>query len=217
MTGERLRAERSGIGMGVRQRLAAVRMIKVAACGLERGALRVEVLVSDPVYNILFLSTGGTVRSVMAEAIVGHDCAGRFVPFSAGSRPRGAVDPLALRVLASYGYPTAGLEATTWDIYTRDGAPEMDLIITVCDTAAGEIRPEWPGNPVTAHWSIADPAVNTGANWEKEAAFVTAFRHLKRRIELLASLPIASLDELSLHRKLHAIGQVEDRRASAWR
>ncbi len=160
-------------------------------------------------YNVLFLCTGNTARSVLAESILRKDGAGRFNAFSAGSQPRGAVNPFALKVLAGYGYPTDGMRSKSWDEFAAPGAPAMDFVFTVCDSAAGEACPIWPGTPMTAHWGVADPAAVEEADWEKEAAFVTAFRHLKNRISVFLALPLASIDRTALSRRLNEIGTLE--------
>jgi arsenate reductase len=158
--------------------------------------------------NVLFLCTGNSARSILAEAILRRDGAGRFNGFSAGSRPKGGVNPLALAVLESYGYPTDGLSSKSWDVFARPGGPKLDLVITVCDSAAGEACPIWPGLPMTAHWGIGDPAAVGGTAIEKEAAFVAAFRALRNRIAAFAALPIASLDALTLTARLREIGEL---------
>jgi len=164
---------------------------------------------SERRYNVLFLCTGNTARSVLAESILRKDGAGRFNAFSAGSQPKGTVNPLALKVLAGYGYPTDGMRSKSWDEFAVPGAPVMDFVFTVCDSAAGETCPIWPGTPMTAHWGVADPAAVEGADWEKEAAFVTAFRQLKNRISVFLSLPLASIDRMALSRRLKEIGALE--------
>ncbi len=163
----------------------------------------------DPVYNVLFLCTGNSARSVIAEAILNRDGAGRFRAFSAGSQPKGAVHPLSLEVLAEMGYPTVGLRSKSWDEFAAPGAPQMDFIFTVCDNAAGEACPFWPGKPTTAHWGVPDPAAAQGTELEKKAAFVQAVRFLKNRISTFINLPIMSLDSLALRNRLNAIGQME--------
>jgi arsenate reductase len=159
--------------------------------------------------NVLFLCTGNSARSIMAESILRKDGGGRFRAFSAGSIPKGAVNPFALKVLESYGYPTVGLASKSWDVFAAPDAPKMDFVLTVCDNAAGEACPRWPGQPILAHWGIEDPAAVEGTDIEKERAFVTAFRNLKNRVSLLISLPIESLNRLALEAKLQAIGHVE--------
>jgi len=164
---------------------------------------------SDPIFNVLFLCTGNTARSVLAEGILRKDGAGRFNAFSAGSQPKGVVNPFALKVLGAYGYPVEGYRSKSWDEFAAPGAPVMDFVFTVCDSAAGEACPFWPGQPMTAHWGIADPAASEGTDIEKEAAFVTAFRQMRNRISAFAALPVKSLDRLSLKARLDAIGQLE--------
>lgn len=164
---------------------------------------------NDHPFNVLFLCTGNSARSVLAEGILRKDGAGRFHAFSAGSDPKGAVNPFALKVLGSYGYPTEGYRSKSWDEFAAPGAPTMDFVFTVCDSAAGEACPIWPGRPMTAHWGIEDPAAIEGADIEKESAFVTAFRYLKNRIAIFINLPIRSLDKMALNAKLREIGHIE--------
>ncbi len=164
---------------------------------------------TDRVYNVLFLCTGNTARSVLAEGILRKDGAGRFQAFSAGSRPKGVVNPFALKVLGSFGYPAEDFRSKSWDEFARPGAPAMDFVFTVCDSAAGEACPVWPGHPVTAHWGIEDPAAVEGADIERERAFVQAFTFLKNRISTFLSLPLASLDAASLRARLSEIGQAD--------
>jgi len=164
---------------------------------------------SDGPYNVLFLCTGNSARSILGEAILRKEGAGRFVAYSAGSQPKGAVNPFALKILASLGYATDGLRSKSWDEFAKDAAPKMDFIFTVCDNAAGEACPFWPGHPATAHWGIEDPAAVEGTEFEKEAAFVRAATYLRNRIEAFAALPLASLDKLVLSAQLHSIGQMD--------
>jgi arsenate reductase len=159
--------------------------------------------------NVLFLCTGNTARSILAEGILRKDGAGRFNAFSAGSQPKGTVNPFAIKVLGVLGYPTEGLRSKSWEEFARAGAPEMDFIFTVCDRAAGEACPIWPGHPATAHWGIEDPATVEGSDTEKERAFAQAAKYLKSRIALFLNLPLASLDEMSLKAQLREIGQAE--------
>jgi protein-tyrosine-phosphatase len=159
--------------------------------------------------NVLFLCTGNSARSIMAEAILAKDGGGRFRAFSAGCRPKGAVNPFALKVLRSYGYPIDGLASKSWEAFAAAGAPRMDLVLTVCDSAAGETCPLWPGQPVTAHWGIEDPAAVLGSDIDKERAFVIAFRYLRNRMTLLVSLPVGLLDRLALTSRLQEIGRME--------
>jgi arsenate reductase len=164
---------------------------------------------SDTIFNVLFLCTGNTARSVLAEGVLRKEGAGRFNAFSAGSQPKGVVNPFALKVLGAYGYPVEGYRSKSWDEFAAPGAPVMDFVFTVCDSAAGEACPFWPGQPMTAHWGIEDPAAVEGTDMEKEAAFVTAFKQMRNRISAFAALPVKSLDRLSLKARLDAIGQLE--------
>jgi arsenate reductase len=164
---------------------------------------------ADRLFNVLFLCTGNSARSILAESILRKDGAGRFRAFSAGSHPKGAVNPIAIKVLERLDYPTDGLRSKAWDEYAAPGAPAMDFVFTVCDSAAGEACPVWPGQPMTAHWGIEDPAAVEGTDIEKEAAFVQAARYLKNRISAFANLPLKSIDHLSLNRKLTEIGALE--------
>lgn len=164
---------------------------------------------ADRPYNVLFLCTGNTARSILAEAILRKDGAGRFNAFSAGSHPKGVVNTFALKVLAAADYPTDGFSSKAWDVYAVPGAPVMDFVFTVCDDAAGETCPVWPGQPMTAHWGIEDPARVEGTDLEKEAAFVQAFRYLRNRISVFLNLPIASLDAMALGHRLRDIGAME--------
>lgn len=162
---------------------------------------------TDKIYNVLFLCTGNSARSVLAESILKKDGAGRFASYSAGSFPKGQVHPMALEVLQAYGFPHEGFRSKSWDEFSGPDAPQIDFIFTVCDNAAGETCPVWPGHPMTAHWGIEDPAAIEGAG--QRDAFLEALRLLRRRIELFLALPIAALDELSLNAKLRQIGQQE--------
>jgi len=165
--------------------------------------------VPDKVYNVLFLCTGNTARSVLAESIMRRDGAGRFRSFSAGSQPKGQVNPFALKVLQAANYPIDGVRSKSWLEFAAPNAPVMDFVFTVCDSAAGEACPVWPGQPMTAHWGIEDPAAVQGTDLEKEAAFVAAFRYLKNRISIFMNLPLRSIDSLSLGAKLREIGKLE--------
>ncbi|MBU6463703.1 MAG: arsenate reductase ArsC [Bradyrhizobium sp.] len=160
-------------------------------------------------YNVLFLCTGNSARSILAESILRKDGAARFRAFSAGSAPKGAVHPMALRVLADMGYPVDGMRSKSWLEFAKPDTPVMDFVFTVCDHAAGEVCPIWPGQPMTAHWGIEDPAAVEGTDLEKQAAFQTAFRYMKSRIGAFISLPLRSIDRLSLGTKLRAIGRIE--------
>jgi len=163
---------------------------------------------TGPVFNVLFLCTGNSARSIIAESILRKDGAGRFNAYSAGSHPKDKVNPFALKVLDALGYQTEGLRSKSWDEFAAPDAPKMDFVFTVCDNAAGEACPLWPGQPMTAHWGIEDPAAVEGADWQKEAAFVQAARCLKNRIGVFTSLRLASLDRLVLGARLRDIGQM---------
>jgi arsenate reductase len=161
---------------------------------------------TNKVYNVLFLCTGNSARSVLAESlltVLGH---GRFKAFSAGSHPAGAVNPFALAFLQANGFPVEGLRSKSWDEFAAPGAPVMDFIITVCDQAAGEVCPFWPGHPVSAHWGAPDPAAVEGSDEDKHRAFKDTASIMRRRIELLLSLPLASLDHMALTSHMHTIG-----------
>jgi arsenate reductase len=161
----------------------------------------------ERVYNVLFLCTGNSARSILAEAILAQKGAGRFRSFSAGSHPNGRVNPLALDLLNRMKLPTEALRSKSWDEFAAPRGQELDFVFTVCDDAAGEVCPYWPGQPMTAHWGVADPAAVEGAESVKVEAFRDTFRILERRIGLFVSLPIASIDRMSLARKVRDIGQ----------
>jgi arsenate reductase len=163
----------------------------------------------DKPHNVLFLCTGNSARSILAESILRKDGAGRFHSFSAGSTPKGAVHPIALRVLAEAGYPIDGMRSKSWQEFAAPDAPAMDFVFTVCDNAAGEACPIWPGQPMTSHWGIEDPAAAEGTDLEKQAAFRTAFRYMKNRIGAFINLPLSSIDRLSLGTRLRDIGRFE--------
>ncbi len=168
-----------------------------------------------PVLNVLFLCTGNTARSILAESILRKDGAGRFNAYSAGSHPKGVVNPFALKTLTSLGYPTDGLRSKSWEEFAAPQAPQIDFIFTVCDNAAGEICPIWPGHPMTAHWGIEDPAAVEGPDLLIEAAFVEAFRLLRNRIGPFLALPLASLTKLALAARLTEIGRAPGASAGA--
>jgi arsenate reductase len=161
---------------------------------------------TERTYHVLFLCTGNSARSIMAERLMEHWGNGRFRAYSAGSRPTGVVNPLAMEMLAKTHLPAGGLRSKNWDEFAASGAPVMDFVFTVCDQAAGEVCPVWPGQPMTAHWGVPDPAAVTGSESARRQAFREAFRILENRIKLFASLPIAKLDRLTLTRKLRDIG-----------
>ena len=161
---------------------------------------------SERIYNVLFLCTGNSARSIMAESILKSVGGDRFNAFSAGSQPTGIVNPLALELLRASRMPVAGLASKSWERFAESGAPPLDFVITVCDNAAGEVCPVWPGQPMTTHWGVPDPAAVRGTPDAMRKAFSDASRLLRNRIRIFASLPLATLDRLSLQRKIDAIG-----------
>lgn len=164
---------------------------------------------ADRLFNVLFLCTHNSARSVIAEAIMNRIGAGKFVAYSAGSQPRGAINPNTLNLLNKLGYDTSNFRSKSWDEFAKPGAPEIDFIFTVCDDAAGEVCPVWPGKPLTAHWGVADPSAVKGSELEVALAFQEAYRLLYRRIQLFAALPIRGLDTMTLKARLRAIGREE--------
>jgi protein-tyrosine-phosphatase len=164
--------------------------------------------VTEPAYNVLFLCTGNSARSILAEAVMNHLAShgGRFRAYSAGSFPKSAPNPYALELLQRNHVATGDLRSKSWDEFAAPGAPELDFVFTVCDQAAGEACPIWPGQPMTAHWGVPDPAAVEGTDEEKRRAFLDAYVALRRRIELFTSLPLAALDKMTLQRKLREIG-----------
>jgi arsenate reductase (thioredoxin) len=166
-------------------------------------------------FNVLFLCTGNSARSIMAEAILNKIDAGKFHAYSAGSHPKGQVHPETVRLLQSLGYDTTGFRSKSWSELADPGAPLLDFVFTVCDNAAGETCPVWPGQPMTAHWGVPDPAAAKGTPAEIALAFKDAYRMLNRRIGIFASLPLRSLDQLSLQKKLREIGQMDAATAKA--
>jgi arsenate reductase (thioredoxin) len=163
--------------------------------------------VADRPYNVLFLCTGNSARSILAEALVNHWGRGRFVGYSAGSAPKGKVHPIALELLEHLNMPTAGMRSKSWDEFERPDAAKLDFVFTVCDNAAAEECPVWPGQPMTAHWGVADPAAVEGSDTDKWLAFRQAFRELESRIKIFTSLPIKSLDRVKLQERLRDIGR----------
>ncbi|MBR1126051.1 arsenate reductase ArsC [Bradyrhizobium lablabi] len=163
----------------------------------------------DHTFNVLFLCTGNSARSILAESILRKESRGRFTSFSAGSQPKGEVNPLAIKVLRDMDYPVDGLRSKSWEEFARPEAPDLDFVFTVCDNAAGEGCPIWPGQPMTAHWGIEDPAAIEGTDLQKEAAFVAAFRYLKNRVAIFTSLPFSSIDRMSLGTRLRDIGLID--------
>ena len=164
---------------------------------------------NDRTYNVLFLCTGNSARSILAEALMNRVGHGRFRAYSAGSFPKPDVHPMTLEVLRAHGLSTEGLRSKSWDEFATADSPVMDFIFTVCDNAAGETCPIWPGHPMTAHWGIPDPAAVAGNAAEQHLAFAEAYRLLKNRIDLLMALPVESIDRLSLHQRLEDIGRIE--------
>jgi protein-tyrosine-phosphatase len=165
--------------------------------------------VAEKPFNVLFLCTGNSARSILAEAILNKVGAGKFQAFSAGSQPKGQVHPEARTLLQSLGYDTRGFRSKSWNEFAKPGAPALDFVFTVCDNAAGEACPLWPGQPMTAHWGIPDPAAATGSAAEISLAFKDAYRMLSQRIGVFAALPLRSLDRMSLQAKLKDIGRLE--------
>lgn len=165
------------------------------------------------VYNVLFLCTGNSARSIMAEAIVNRLGEGRFKGYSAGSHPAGRVHPYALELLHRLNHPTAGLRSKSWDDFAVPGAPAMDFVFTVCDNAAGEVCPVWPGQPMTAHWPFQDPAAFKGTEAEKRQVFADVYGQIRNRIAIFVNLPMRSLDKLSLQRRLKQMGRQQREKA----
>ena len=161
---------------------------------------------SDRIFNALFLCTGNSARSVMAECALNRWGGGRFRAFSAGSHPAGAVNPMTLRVLAELNYDTSGLRSKSWDEFAAPGAPPLDFVFTVCDRAAGEMCPVWPGRPMTAHWGVSDPAAFAGDDEHRRRFFLRIYTELENRIKIFVNLPIESLDRMALERRLREIG-----------
>lgn len=162
--------------------------------------------VTEP-FNVLFLCTGNSARSILAESLIIHWGEGRFRGYSAGSHPRGSVHPIARELLAQLRMPTENLQSKSWDEFVAPGAPHLDFVFTVCDRAAAEACPIWPAQPMTAHWGVADPAAVEGTERERWLAFRTAFRELENRIKIFVSLPIGSLDRIRLQERVDAIGR----------
>jgi len=167
----------------------------------------VEPVVTHRIFNVLFLCTGNSARSILAEAALNHRGGGRFRAFSAGSHPTGKVNPNALELLERMGIATDGLRSKSWDEFAAPGAPPLDFVFTVCDNAAGEVCPYWPGQPMTAHWGQPDPASVAGTALDRTNAFREAFRMLDRRISLFTNLPLSTLDRLALGERLREIGR----------
>ena len=164
----------------------------------------------DRPFNVLFLCTGNSARSIMAEAILNKLGAGKFHAYSAGSQPKGAVNPRTIQLLDSLGYDTSGFRSKSWSQFAKPGAPALDFVFTVCDNAAAETCPVWPGQPMTAHWGVPDPAAAIGNEAEVRLAFADTFRMLNHRISIFVSLPLHSLDTLTLQKHLDSIGRTKD-------
>jgi len=164
---------------------------------------------SESQYNVLFLCTGNSARSILAEAALKRWGQGRFQSFSAGSLPKGEVNPFALELLRQLQLPVDGLRSKSWDEFAQPGAPQMNFVFTVCDNAAGEVCPIWPGQPITAHWGVEDPAAVVGSDDQKRAAFKKAFRELEARIRIFASLPIATIERARLKQRVDEIGSAQ--------
>ena len=162
---------------------------------------------SDRPFNVLFLCTGNSARSILAEVLLNHWGKGRFNAYSAGSHPGGQVNPFALELLEKNRLPTEGLRSKSWDEFAQAGAPELDFVFTVCDNAAGEVCPVWPGQPMTAHWGVPDPAAVEGSDDDKRKAFFQTFNPLQNRISMFASLPIDKIDRIKLQKTLQDIGK----------
>jgi protein-tyrosine-phosphatase len=167
------------------------------------------LLVSQQPYNVLFLCTGNSARSILAEVMLNHLGQGKFRAYSAGSHPRGSVHPFTLDTLQRLHLPSAGLRSKSWEEFAQPGAPQLDFVFTVCDDAAGEVCPVWPGKPITAHWGVPDPAALPGTEAEKRELFLQVALMLQRRIELFINLPMAQLDTMTLQAQLKDIGQHE--------
>jgi arsenate reductase (thioredoxin) len=166
-----------------------------------------DVAMSERSFNVLFLCTGNSARSIMAEAIINREGRGKFVGYSAGSQPKGAVHLLTLDLLRQLNYDVSALRSKSWSEFAEPGAPQLDFVFTVCDNAANETCPVWPGQPMTAHWGVPDPAAADGNEAERHFAFADTYRMLNQRISIFMSLPLRSLDQLSLQRRLDEIGR----------
>lgn len=169
---------------------------------------------TDKVYNLLFLCTGNSARSVIAEALINKEGQGRFKGYSAGSMPKGQVNPHALSLVTALGFSAGDFRSKSWDEFARPGAPQLDFVITVCDNAAGEVCPVWPGQPMTAHWGVPDPAAVEGSPAEQAAAFAEAAKQLGTRIRLFLTLPLSTIDAMSLQNALREIGATDGQKGS---
>jgi arsenate reductase len=173
---------------------------------LSQALLRENLVSEHRKYNVLFLCTHNSARSILAEAALNQLAGDRFVGYSAGSHPGTAPNPFALDLLRTQGIPTEGLGSKSWDVFAQDGAPKMDFIFTVCDDAAGEVCPIWPGHPAKAHWGVADPSKAEGSDDDKRRAFLQAFVQMKKRIELFTNLPFGKLDRIAIQQEMQSIG-----------
>jgi arsenate reductase len=173
---------------------------------LSQALLRENLVSEHRKYNVLFLCTHNSARSILAEAALNQLAGDRFVGYSAGSHPGTAPNPFALDLLRTQGIPTEGLGSKSWDVFAQDGAPKMDFIFTVCDDAAGEVCPIWPGHPAKAHWGVADPSKAEGSDDDKRRAFLQAFVQMKKRIELFTNLPFGKLDRIAVQQEMQSIG-----------
>jgi arsenate reductase len=189
-------------------------MLRTRAEGGTRGQLLRE-MTAQRIYSVLFLCTGNSARSILAESLLNSLGEGRFRAFSAGSFPKGQVHPMALELLKRSNLPAEGFRSKSWDEFAAPGAPPIDFVITVCDNAAGEVCPVWPGRPMTSHWGIADPAAVEGTDAEKAIAFRKALMELETRVKLFTSLPIGSLDSMTLQARLRQIGRTATNTESA--
>jgi arsenate reductase (thioredoxin) len=165
------------------------------------------MMAGDKIWNVLFLCTGNSARSILAEAILNREGAGRFKAYSAGSMPTGTVNPHALALLRKLNHSTEGLRSKSWEEFAAAGAPQMDFVFTVCDNAANEVCPIWPGQPMTAHWGVPDPAAVEGSEAEKGLAFADTYRLMSNRIGIFVNLPMSSLDRLAIQKRLDEIGR----------
>jgi len=170
-----------------------------------------DTMTGPRIFNVLFLCTGNSARSIIAESILRRLGAGKFVAYSAGSQPRGQVNPLAIEVLKAFNFPTDGMRSKSWEEFATADAPNLDFVFTVCDDAAGEACPVWPGQPMTAHWGIPDPAAVEGSDVDKKRAFTLAYKAMNQRIGIFVNLPIASLDQVSLQSRVREIGRLDRR------
>jgi arsenate reductase len=192
------------IPLAVRRRIPPLRPSAVEFSKLE------TTIVTQKIYNVLVLCTGNSARSIMAEALINTMGFGRFRAYSAGSFPTGTVNPFAIEQIAKLDYPLDKLRSKSWDEFARADAPQMDFIITVCDKAAGEVCPVWPGQPISAHWGFEDPAAVEGSDEVKRRAFAKTFRHIMNRVQVFVNLPLALLEKSAIKHEMDKIGQLQD-------